>query len=427
MEFIIILLLILFNGVLSMSEMSVVSAKRAKLNLEAKKGNKSAQRAIELSENPDNFLSTVQVGITLIGILTGMLSGEAFSTDLANILAKIPVLSPYSMGIAETIIVVIVTYLTLILGELVPKRLGMIKADGIAKAIALPMNYLSKITFPIVWILAKSTNLAVKILGLNTTEETKVTEEEIKAMVDESLEDGEIDEVEHDIVERVFNLGDRSVSSLMTHRREIVYIDKNFSADEIKHLIKKQPYSSYPVVDGSIDKIVGITTIKLLISNIEKEDFSIEQVILPPMVILEKANVYKALDLMKESRQQVGIIVDEFGGLQGIITLKDIIEGVVGDIPQLDEPNDEWVVREDGSILADGQYPFFNILEHYELEELWSDNDYDTIGGLIMDKLGSIPQTGDYVNWHGLRFEIMDMDGVRIDKVLIVKIIEELR
>lgn len=427
MEFIIILLLILFNGVLSMSEMSVVSAKRAKLNLEAKKGNKSAQRAIELSENPDNFLSTVQVGITLIGILTGMLSGEAFSTDLANILAKIPVLSPYSMGIAETIIVVIVTYLTLILGELVPKRLGMIKADGIAKAIALPMNYLSKITFPIVWILAKSTNLAVKILGLNTTEETKVTEEEIKAMVDESLEDGEIDEVEHDIVERVFNLGDRSVSSLMTHRREIVYIDKNFSADEIKHLIKKQPYSSYPVVDGSIDKIVGITTIKLLISNIEKEDFSIEQVILPPMVILEKANVYKALDLMKESRQQVGIIVDEFGGLQGIITLKDIIEGVVGDIPQLDEPNDEWVVREDGSILADGQYPFFNILEHYELEELWGDNDYDTIGGLIMDKLGSIPQTGDYVNWHGLRFEIMDMDGVRIDKVLIVKIIEELR
>ena len=410
-----------------MSEMSVVSAKRAKLNLEAKKGNKSAQRAIELSENPDNFLSTVQVGITLIGILTGMLSGEAFSTDLANILAKIPVLSPYSMGIAETIIVVIVTYLTLILGELVPKRLGMIKADGIAKAIALPMNYLSKITFPIVWILAKSTNLAVKILGLNTTEETKVTEEEIKAMVDESLEDGEIDEVEHDIVERVFNLGDRSVSSLMTHRREIVYIDKNFSADEIKHLIKKQPYSSYPVVDGSIDKIVGITTIKLLISNIEKEDFSIEQVILPPMVILEKANVYKALDLMKESRQQVGIIVDEFGGLQGIITLKDIIEGVVGDIPQLDEPNDEWVVREDGSILADGQYPFFNILEHYELEELWGDNDYDTIGGLIMDKLGSIPQTGDYVNWHGLRFEIMDMDGVRIDKVLIVKIIEELR
>lgn len=427
MEFIIILLLILFNGVLSMSEMSVVSAKRAKLNLEAKKGNKSAQRAIELSENPDNFLSTVQVGITLIGILTGMLSGEAFSTDLANILAKIPVLSPYSMGIAETIIVVIVTYLTLILGELVPKRLGMIKADGIAKAIALPMNYLSKITFPIVWILAKSTNLAVKILGLNTTEETKVTEEEIKAMVDESLEDGEIDEVEHDIVERVFNLGDRSVSSLMTHRREIVYIDKNFSADEIKHLIKKQPYSSYPVVDGSIDKIVGITTIKLLISNIEKEDFSIEQVILPPMVILEKANVYKALDLMKESRQQVGIIVDEFGGLQGIITLKDIIEGVVGDIPQLDEPNDEWVVREDGSILADGQYPFFNILEHYELEELWGNNDYDTIGGLIMDKLGSIPQTGDYVNWHGLRFEIMDMDGVRIDKVLIVKIIEELR
>lgn len=420
MEVIIITLLIILNGVLSMSEMSVVSAKRSKLKIDAKKGSKSAQRAIDLSEKPDNFLSTVQVGITLIGILTGLLSGEAFTADLAQVLAKIPVLEPYAMGVAETIIVILVTYFTLILGELVPKRIGMIKADSIAKSIALPMMYLSKLTYPIVWILAKSTNLLVKILGLNTTDETKVTEEEIKAMVDESLEDGEIDEVEHDMVERVFNLGDRCVSSLMTHRTEVVYLDINSTIKEIKHLIVEQPYSSYPIVDGSIDKIVGITTLKLIISNIDKDNFSLQQIILPPAIILDKTNIYKALDIMKESRQQVNIIVDEYGGLQGIITLKDIIEGVVGDIPQLDEP-DEWVVRADGSILVDGQYPFFNFLEYFELEELWEDNDYDTLGGLIINELGHIPQTGDSLEWNNFSFEIIDMDGARIDKVLIVK------
>lgn len=424
MEFIIIILLILLNGLLSMSEMSVVSAKRSKLKVEAKKGNKSAQRAIDLSEKPDNFLSTVQVGITLIGVLTGMLSGEAFSADLAAVLAAVPALEPYAMGLAETIIVVLVTYLTLIFGELVPKRIGMIKADSLAKLIASPMICLAKLTYPIVWVLAKSTNLVIGIFGMNTAEEAKVTEEEIKEMVHESLEDGEIDEVEHDMVERVFHLGDRAVSSLMTHRTEVVYLDKNTTVEYVRQLIADQPYSSYPVVDGSIDRIVGITTLKQIVSTIGKPDFSLEAIISPPAIMLDKTSVYKALDLMKESRQQTSIIVDEYGGWQGIITLKDIIEGVVGDIPQFDEP-EEWVLREDGSILADGQYPFYNFLEQFELEELWEENDFDTIGGLIMNELYNIPQTGDVVEWRGFRLEIIDMDGVKIDKVLITPPLKE--
>lgn len=420
MELVIIVLLILLNGVLSMSEMSIVSAKRSKLKVEAKRGNSSAKRAIELGEKPDNFLSTVQVGITLIGILTGMLSGEAFSADLAAVLSRIPHLEPYALGIAETIIVILVTYLTLILGELVPKRVGMIKADSIAKIIASPMIVLSKLTYPIVWILAKSTNIVVSIFGLNNSEAAKVTEEEIKAMVDESLEDGEIDEVEHDIVERVFNLSDRAVSSLMTHRTEIVYLDINSTKEQIRQLIIEKPYSSYPIVDGSIDKIVGITTLKLIVSNIDNHNFTLQQIINPPAIIPDKVSVYKAFELMKESRQQTSIIVDEYGGMRGIITLKDILEGVVGDIPQFDEP-EEWTVREDGTILVNGQYPFFNLLEHLELEELWSENDYDTISGLILEELCTIPKTGDIVEWNNIRFEIVDMDGVKIDKVLITK------
>lgn len=402
-----------------MSEMSLVSAKRTKLDIDSKKGNAAAKRALELSENPEGFLSTVQVGITLIGILTGMVSGEAFSADLAVLLARIPVLEPYAMGVSEAIIVILVTYFTLIFGELVPKRIGMIKADGIAKVMASPMIMISKLAYPIVWILTKSTAAIVGIFRFNEAEETKVTEEEIKAMVQESLEDGEIDAVEHDIVERVFNLGDRGVSSLMTHRTEVVFIDIHASVDDIKRIIKETPFSSYPIIDGSVDDIVGITTLKQIVSNIEKPEFNFQNIVFSPPIIHSKTNVYKALELLKKSRMQACIIVDDYGGLVGIITLKDILEGLVGTIPQADE-QDEWVVRDDGSILVDGQYSFFDFLESFELEDLWEENNFDTVGGLVISELKSIPKTGDFVEWNGFKFEIVDMDGMKIDKILIV-------
>lgn len=401
-----------------MSEMSLVSVKRAKLDVDSKKGNAAAKRALELSDNPEGFLSTVQVGITLIGILTGMVSGEAFAADLAGVLSRISVLEPWALGISEAVIVILVTYLTLIFGELVPKRIGMIKADRIAKIMASPMMMISKLAYPIVWLLSHSTTAIVSIFRLNEAEEYKVTEEEIKAMVQESLEDGEIDEVEHDIVERVFNLGDRGVSSLMTHRTEIVFIDVHASVDEIKGIIKDSPFSSYPVIDGSIDDIVGITTLKQIVSNVDKPDFDFKDIIFNPPVIYGKTNVYKALDLLKKTRMQACIIVDDYGGLVGIITLKDILEGLVGSIPQVDE-QDEWVIRGDGSILVDGQYSFYDFLESFEMEEMWEDYDFDTVGGLFISELKTIPKTGDIVEWNGFKFEIIDMDGMKIDKILI--------
>lgn len=413
-----IILLILLNGLLSMSEMSVVSAKRSKLDIEAKKGKLSAKRAIELSNNPDNFLSTVQVGITLIGILTGMVSGEAFSGDLAVVFDKVEFLKPYSLAISEIVIVIAVTYLTLIFGELVPKRIGMLMAERISKLVASPMIMLSKIVSPAVWLLSKSTNGVIKLLGLHSMEDSKVTEEEIKAMVQESLEDGEIEEVEHDIVERVFNLGDRAVSSLMTHRTEVVVMDINTPTDEVKKLIKERPYGSYPVVDGSIDKVVGVVMLKKIVSFIDEENFSLEKILSVPAYILNKSTVYKALELLKKAKMQTGIVIDEYGGLVGIVTLKDILEGLVGELPQTDE-TEEWIKREDGSVLVDGQYPFFDFLERYEIEDKWKDNDFDTLAGLIINELNEIPTEGQIIEWDNFKFEIVDMDGAKIDKILV--------
>lgn len=421
MGFFLIILLILLNGLLSMSEMSIVSSKRTKLEIDVKKGRLSAKKAIELSNDPDNFLSTVQVGITLIGILTGMVSGDAFSADLAVVLANIPFIAPYALAVAEILIVITVTYLTLVFGELIPKRIGMLMPERIAKAVASPMLLLSKIAYPIVWILSKSTNLVIKLFGLNSIEENKVTEEEIKAMMQESLEDGEIEEVEHDIVERVFNLGDRAVSSLMTHRTEVVFLDLNADVEEVKKIIKEQPYGSYPIIDGSFDNVVGVATLKRLVCAIDNKDFTLKKIISTPAYIHNKASVYRSLELLKKSKMQTGIVIDEYGGMVGIVTLKDILEGLVGVIPQTDE-TDEWIVRDDGSILVGGQYPFFDFLEHFEKEDLWKDNDYDTISGLIINELNAIPTTGQIIKWNDFRFEIMDMDGAKIDKILISRL-----
>lgn len=269
MEIVIILTLILINGLLSMSEMSVVSSRKTKLELEAKKGSKSAQKTLEIANNPDNFLSTIQIGITLIGILTGLFSGEAFAADLAKILSKIEPIAPYAYGISEAIIVIAVTYLTLIFGELVPKRLALINAESISKIIAAPMAFLTKITYPFVWILSKSTNFILKILNIKENSESKVTEEEIKAIVKEGLDDGEIDEVEHDIVERVFTLGDRTVSSIMTHRTDLVYLDINDTTSDLRSKVKENVYNTYPVIDGEVDNIVGVVHLKNIFSHIK--------------------------------------------------------------------------------------------------------------------------------------------------------------
>lgn len=418
MEIFIILGLILFNGVLSMSEMSVVSSRKSRLEIEARKGNRAAQKALELANEPDNFLSAIQIGITLIGILTGLFSGEAFAGDLAKIVGKVPFLSEYAYGISETLIVILVTYLTLVFGELVPKRLGLAKAEGIAKAIAKPMDILARITYPFVWLLAKSTNGVVKLFGIKEGEESKVTEEEVKAIIKESLDDGEIEEVEHDIVERVFNLSDRTVSSIMTHRTDVVFLDINESGEELKNRVKENIYNTYPVISEDIDNIIGVVHLKDIFGMMDSDEFSLQNIMNDVFYLPKEMNVYDALEKFKSQRMKSAIVTDEFGGMVGIVTLKDILEALVGAMPEENEANG-WMVREDGSVLVDGQFSFYDFLAEYDKEHLYQDNDYNTISGLMIALLKEIPHVGQKVEWDDFTFEIMDMDGARVDKILI--------
>ena len=418
MELVVILGLILFNGLLSMAEMSVVSSRKSRLELEAKKGSKAAQRALELSNNPDDFLSAIQIGITLIGILTGLFSGEAFAGDLAKVLGRVEFLEPYAYGISEALIVVAVTYLTLVFGELVPKRLGLAKAEAISKAVAKPMTVLTKITYPIVWLLAKSSGLVMKLSGIKEDDQSKVTEEEVKAVIRESLDDGEIDEVEHDIVERVFNLGDRNVSSIMTHRKEVVFLDVDESVEELRMKIKENVYNTYPVISGEPDNIVGVVHLKDIFGSIDSDKFMLQDILKEVFYLPKELSVYDALDKFKSHKMKSAIITDEYGGMVGVVTLKDILEALVGAMPEESEAND-WVTRDDGSILVDGQYSFYEFLEKFDKEHLYQDNDFNTVSGLVIALLNEIPHVGQKVSWDEFTLEILDMDGARVDKILV--------
>lgn len=421
MEIFIIIGLILLNGILSMSEIALVSARKARLELDAKRGNKSAQTALKLAGEPDRFLSTIQIGITLIGILTGLYSGEAFAYNLAEVVRHVPVLEPYALGVSKTIIVIIVTYLTLIMGELVPKRIGMGYAERVSMLVAKPMYFLSKLALPFVWLLSKSTSLVIKITGIKANEENKVTEEEIKAIVKEGFDGGEVQEVEQDIVERVFNLGDRNVGSIMTHRSDLVWLDVTDSIEKIREKVQENLFNIYPVASEKFDNIKGVVYLKDLFGRIDEPDFSLEEVIRPAQYLPENQSVYNALEQFKEARVKYGIVTDEFGGIQGIVTLKDIMEGLIGQVPEVREEA-EIVQRADGSWLVDGQYNFYDFLEYFDMEDLYAEHDYNTLSGLILEILERVPKTGETLTWLTFEFEIVDMDGARIDKVLVKKI-----
>ena len=408
----------MLNGLLSMSEMALVSARKSRLDTEAKKGNKSAKTALALAEEPDQFLSTVQIGITLIGILTGLYSGESLSRHLAALMDRIPELQPYSKTIAQAVIVILVTYFTLIFGELVPKRIGLGRAEKVSMAIARPMHILSLIASPFVWLLSKSTELSVNMLGVNADEDNKVTEEEIKAIVKEGYDGGEVQEVEQDIVERVFNLGDRKVGSIMTHRSDMVWLDLNDSLENIKQLVEANLYNVYPVSSGRLDNLLGVVYLKDLFGKLETPGFSLQHVIRPAQYVPENQTVYNALEQIKQTRVHSAIVTDEFGSVQGIVTLKDIMVGLIGQVPESDDEQ-EIVERADGSYLVDGQYSFYDFLEYFDKEDLYTEYDYNTLSGLILEILEHVPKTGETLDWLNFTFEIVDMDGARIDKVLV--------
>lgn len=402
-----------------MSEIAVISARKSSLKSEAKRGSKSAQAAINLSDNPDRFLSTVQVGITLIGILTGLYSGEVLAGDVSSLLMSAGLSAEYAYPLAKIGIVIIVTYFTIVFGELIPKRIGMSSAEKVAKLIARPMHYLSIVVSPFVWVLSKSSSLMFSLLGI-TGSDSKVTEEEIKSMVMEGAEDGEVQHVEKDIVERVFNLGDRDLESIMTHRGELVWIDTDMTNKEIIDLISRHPFDKYPVATKDLDHVLGIVHLKDMFGKVEFPDFNIKTVVRPIEFFSENMEVYNALEDMKTHHLSYALVCDEFGAIKGIVTLKDILEALVGTLlDPHEEP--EIVQRLDGSCLIDGQCSFYNFLTYFKMGDLYNKYDYNTVSGLILDKLGHIPKTGELIDWKGFTIEVVDMDGARIDKILVKK------
>jgi putative hemolysin len=424
-EILLILGLILINGLFSMAEIALVSARKARLEAQAAKGDKRAQEALNLSMHPDKFLSTVQIGITLIGILTGIFSGEKIKTDLVAFLQKNESLAPYANGLATFIIVLVVTYFSLILGELVPKRIGLSAPERIAKLVAGPMKIISFITFPFVWLLSKSTQFIVKLLRLSA-DENQVTEEEIKAIISEGTEHGAIEEAEQEIIERVFHLGDRNITSLMTHRSDIVWFETNDTENSIKQKIEVEPHSVYPICDGQIDNIKGIVSIKDLYITDDHTRF--KDIMKPALFVPENNTAYMVLEKFKQNHRQCAFIVDEYGSVQGMITLNDILEAIVGDIPQPEVEDYEITEREDGSFLVDAQIPFYDFLSKFEKTEWMNEGEqeFDTLAGFILHLMERIPLTGDTVDWKGFKLEVIDMDGHRIDKIL-VKISDTIR
>ncbi len=424
-EILIIFGLILINGVFSMAEIALVSARKARLEGQANKGDEKAKAALKLSNNPDVFLSTVQVGITLIGILTGIFSGENLKTPLIEFFNRFEWSRAYSNGIATTVIVVILTYFSLVLGELVPKRIGLSRPEYLAKNFAKPMSWLSKITFPFIWLLTSSTHLIVKLFNLKVSD-NQVTEEEIKAMVAEGSEHGAIEEEEKEIIERLFHLGDRNITSLMTHRTDIAWFDGSETVQQVKDKMDTVIYSSYPVCEETVDNIKGIISVKDLLKA--PPDVLLKDIAKPALFVPENNTAYQLLEKFKETKIHGCFIVNEYGTLEGMITLNDILEAIVGDVPQTGQDEYEIIERSDGTFLVDGQIPFYDFLSRFEKTE-WlneDDHDFDTLAGFVLHELEHIPKTGEKFEWRGFDIEIIDMDGQRIDKLL-VKISEELK
>ncbi|AQG82430.1 hemolysin [Spirosoma montaniterrae] len=412
-----------------MSEIALVSSRRSKLETAAKNGDRRAQVALDLSNSPNRFLSTVQIGITLIGILLGIFSGDKLTSDVQGYIAQIEPLQPYAHSIAVVLVLLMLTYVSLVLGELVPKRIGLSNPEGIAKTMAAPMNVLSRITSPFIALLTFSSDLLIKVLGIKPND-SAVTEEEIKSLIQEGTSGGAIEEIEQEIVQNVFQLGDRKITSLMTNRQEIVYLDLEDDPQENRAKVLEYRHSIYPLCNGSVDEVVGLIYSKdFLGKDLDDELLRLNDIKRDVLFIPENNRAYQVLERFRERKQYVGIIVDEYGGVLGVVTLNDILDVLVGDITDDAYPDYEIREREDGSYLIDAQLPFEDFLSHFEItvsaQTRRDLTGFDTLGGFALHVLKDIPQTGETFIWQSYRFEIVDMDKSRIDKMLVRKLEEE--
>lgn len=418
MNVIIILLLIALNGVFAMSEIAVVSARKVRLQQMADEGNRGAKAALELANAPNRFLSTVQVGITLIGILAGAFGGASLAKDLEAQLERIDGLEDYSQPISVALVVVGITYLSLVIGELVPKRLGMQSPERAAALMARPMNWLSRITAPVVKVLSLSTEGLMRLMGTKPTDQY-VTELEIIAMIRQGIDIGVFEETEQEMVEGVFRLDEQRVVGVMTPRTDIVWLDVDDPFDEIRAQITEATYSVYPVCQGSIDNVLGIVRTKdLLVKTLAGEQPDLRTIMQRPLFVPESVSASRLLELFKSSNIHVAFVLGEHGDIEGMVTLNDILEEIVGEI---DEEDPEAIQRQDGSWLLDGLISIHKVQDIFPDFELPDDEEgtYVTLAGFVMARLGRVPSAADSFTWENLHFEVMDMDGRRVDKVLV--------
>lgn len=402
-----------------MSEIALISARKNRLETAAKKGNKSAKIALELANSPNKFLSTVQIGITLIGILTGIYSGDKITMNVETFVGGFEVLKPYSHTIAVGIVVVVLTFFSLVLGELLPKRIGMNHPVSIAKAVAMPMKMVSIVTAPFIWLLTHATEFLLKVLQIKPNADGKVTEEEIKAFIKEGTEGGEVQEIEQDIVERVFHIGDRKINSLMTHRKSVVFLPLQSNKSQIKQYMLKELHSIYPVYNKDYDDIVGVVNLKSIFAHMDDEVINLAEIMTDAPFMMEHTTAYKALEKFKKSGVHYAFVADEYGVFQGVITLNDILEALVGDASDFYKEDFQLIEREDGTWLVDGHYSLHDFLTYFELDDLINDYEVTTVSGLIMTELSHIPKQGEKLIWHSFELEVLDMDGIKIDKVMV--------
>lgn len=422
-EFFIILLLLVFNGLFSMSETAVISARKTRLQQLAEEDNRRAQSALDLANTPNRFLATVQIGITLIGILTGVFGGATITSELAAALDQFPVIAPYSTAIAGAVVVLLLTYLSLVIGELVPKRVALNDPERVASLVAGPMTFLSRLAKPLVRVLGASTDLVLRVLRVRPSTEPIITAEEFMVIIEQGAEVGVFERSEQALIERILALDERRISSLMTPRSKIVALDISSTMDDVNRTLLDSQHSRFPVIDGHLDNVLGIVRAKdLLNQKLAGESIDLRGLLQPGLFLPETTTALETLEHFKQHGTHVGLVMDEFGGIQGMITHNDVLEAIVGYDPSQETPFEPQIVqRADGTWLVDGLTPIEEFEAALDLDDLHeaSGRRYQTVGGLVMNQVASVPSAGQSFVWRNLRFEVVDMDGRRVDKVLV--------
>jgi len=428
-EILVIFFLLLANGMFAMSEIAVVSARKARLQQLAEEGNRGARAALTLTGDPNQSLATIQLGVTLIGILAGAFGGTTIAEGLGRRLSTVPAVAPYSHAVAVGLVVIGITYFSLIIGELVPKRLALGNAERIAARVAVPMGLVSRICSPVVHLLSLSTNVAIRLLGVKHVPSPPVTPEELKVLIEQGTETGVFEEAEQEMIEGVLRLDERQVGAFMTPRTQILWLDLEDPPEAIRRKISESHYSRFPVSKGSLDNVLGILrTRDLLTQSLARKPLDLKSLLRPAPFIPETISALKAMELLRERRVHLALVTDEYGGIQGVVTHHDILEAIVGFIPSTGAPAEPGAVRrDDGSWLIDGLLDIDELKEIFDLKRLPGEEQgsYHTVGGFIMSQTSSIPSAGQHFEWGNLRFEVVDMDGRRVDKVLVTPIQRE--